>query len=804
MKNQATIEKMVLDHLNPKGARRHIGATINISVSTDRLSAKVLINDYHVKQVGGTPPYTLLLAVRHGFEEPNASPELRMMLLLRVVGRAAVPQDSERERVLEQYHRAKPHAQGLWPQEPQINNGLGQKGPDVLTQGELQFGALDCDILGTLYPGQDGWTFGSDVEYSVNACMYDVLRPNGELLEDVLDVIRKANAPKHKKREEFGLKPVEGEGGNGLMPLGMVKYSSTHFLQDDPINHCSVYLDPMELIGNRTGVFGMSRSGKSNLIKIMMTNMHTAYRDGKSRMGQLVFDVNGEYANSNKQDGGSVAECLGKDAICFKADTRGALHHEEYLPNFYYDLNLGFSMIRLVLEEQKAGGASEAFKVLMTISIPEARNETGLQQLTSTELLKRLSFRALLYKAGFPLIRPEKDSPEIVGNEDILQWVRSTTPDKNPRDRTATRILNYYSTKYGGRSDMPHIIFADHIHEVFRRFLSDRPPAELQIYDLDRGAEAIISMVSGFSESTRRNISGSGYFTMAHPQHSESGFRPFQRVREYLKQGKLVIIDLSGSTPSARAGFMEEQASYIFNEYNDRFVRNEESRALLIYIEEAHNMLGNQARPDDIWPRIAKEGAKMNIGLVFATQEPSSIQSNILKNTDNFIVLHMNNAAEASFMGGYGFSRFTDQMQRVSDIGYVRIKHKNIPFAYPCQIRKFDPKDTIFDSYRLAPGETWKSQNPPALQQSDPGVPPHGNISGRPGQEKQTAATAQPFNSNTSPQNNTNNGRVQQPPPAPTSERAQNTTTAPATTTETTNKFARRANIPDSQNHGNR
>lgn len=464
MEAQKSISRAVLAQLDPTEGARHIGATIGISVSTDRLAAKVLVNDYHVKKVGGTPPYTFLLAVRHGFEDPEAAVDLKMMLLLRVVGRAVVPQDGERERVLEQYHRAKPHAQGLWPVEQNSNS---QKGPDVLTQGELQFGALDCDILGTIYPGEEGWTFGSDVEYSVNACMYDVLRPDGELLDKVFDIIRTATAPAHKKREEFGLKTVDGKDGNGgLMPLGKVKFSSTHFLQDDPVNDCSVYLDPMELIGNRTGVFGMSRSGKSNLIKIMMTNMHTAYRDESSRMGQLVFDVNGEYANTNKQDGGSVAECLGEQAVCFKADTRGSGHQQEYLPNFYYDLNLGFRMIRLVLEEQNAGGASEAFKVLMTVSIPEADNEADLEKMTSTELLKRLAFRALLYKSGFPLLSPNKNSPEMAGNEDIYKWIKSSRADANPRDATAGRIIEYFAridVVISGRSTLTGPFFSERI-----------------------------------------------------------------------------------------------------------------------------------------------------------------------------------------------------------------------------------------------------------------------------------------------------------------------------------------------------
>ena len=47
-----------------------------------------------------------------------------------------------------------------------------------------------------------------------------------------------------------------------------------------------------------------------------------------------------------------------------------------------------------------------------------------------------------------------------------------------------------------------------------------------------------------------------------------------------------------------------------------------------MYIEEAHNLLPRGGTRDvlsTVWARAAKEGGKMNLGIVLATQAPSSV-----------------------------------------------------------------------------------------------------------------------------------------------------------------------------------
>lgn len=101
--------------------------------------ARILTNDLWKFKANGIPHNCFLVAASFDPNNENASDEIeREVILLRVTGSTKLPQDDDLVRGRIDYYQ----------QQKEIYN---EKGLDPITLNQMQFGGLECRVLGTFY-----------------------------------------------------------------------------------------------------------------------------------------------------------------------------------------------------------------------------------------------------------------------------------------------------------------------------------------------------------------------------------------------------------------------------------------------------------------------------------------------------------------------------------------------------------------------------------------------------------------------------------------------------------------------------
>lgn len=245
-------------------------------------TALVQIHDSHRQRVGGIPGLSFLIATRVLPGEPfDFRDEDSSVLLLRVMDAAPLPNDDEATRVRVQAARqvAGP-GEGHWDDASVM---------DHHTAGLLSFAGVRCRVIGTFYlslagAGDDArlvLRFGADLSNYYPNRGLKVYKPNGGALRLIVNY---------------------REGGGAGVGIGEVRYASTN-RSFQGVRDVRVTVMPEDLLGQKSALFGMTRTGKSNTTKIIAKAVFDLrFENAPRRVGQVIFDPNGEYANANAQD----------------------------------------------------------------------------------------------------------------------------------------------------------------------------------------------------------------------------------------------------------------------------------------------------------------------------------------------------------------------------------------------------------------------------------------------------------------------------------------------------------------------
>jgi hypothetical protein len=159
-----------------------------------------------------------------------------------------------------------------------------------------------------------------------------------------------------------------------------------------------------------------------------------------------------------------------------------------------------------------------------------------------------------------------------------------------------------------------------------------------------------------------------------------------------LEAGRLVIVDQALGDSQMNKIAANRILQKIFSKNAVKFADAKEPTNIIVFVEEAHNLMpkGSEEDNTNIWARVAKEGAKFKIGMIYSTQEVSSIQRNILKNTTNWFISHLNNKEEVHALENYyDFEDFSASILTAEDKGFIRMKTRSNKFVVPIQVDKF-------------------------------------------------------------------------------------------------------------------
>lgn len=646
----------------------------------------VITNDEFVRQAHGIPLHAFLLASTAELADPGRPGQTpaddEEVILLRVVDNAPVPQENDLE-----FLRA---SAGM---DLVVEAGRGQPRPreemiDPLTEAQMQTAGIRCAILGTFYdedsPSGPRLAFGSDIDNVYAAARLWVYKPFGASLQEIVSYIaeQKADEP----RRPF--------------PIGTVRYASTRRRERlaekaGRPTAMPVSIDIADIVAHKTAVLGMTRKGKSNTNKVMAAMTHQYAKEQGLTIGQLIFDPAGEYAYVNRQDETALAEIGADDVIRYRLGaTEEELASDDGLRslalNFFDDGSIAIvwelvgDFVRRLNEAQYV----QAFLAADVVGPSNPQTNDDYRALSHSRRARALAYACFL-KAGLkapagwrmyvPLKKAVREALIAVGG-------------RNGEDMGFLRTVVLSKRGDAARLDADQLLTV--AEALAAESLSASPDPD--VADWVQGPEDHTKHVAEFLLARK----GGGFkvlYPLGEGYHSPSATDDYApRVYRDLRAGKIAIVDLSRGSEGVLQFAAERILNHLLAEASRRFREGLEPDRIQIFLEEAHRLFDRAKFADrladrDPYVRLAREAGKYKIGMVYSTQQVSSVEPDVLDNTANWVIAHLNSESEVKLLRGrYEFDRFAEQILRSEDVGFVRIKTQSSRYVIPVQVRLFD------------------------------------------------------------------------------------------------------------------
>lgn len=607
---------------------RFVGYVLDITYD----SVVIITSDPFKIAVGGVPRNSLLIMT------PASQDTIRTphFTLLRVLDAAPTPLTKETQQTFFELQKKSM---------PEL---------DVFTQAELQWGALNTQVLGMFYPHpdqEDAVEFSGDMNNFVSANKYRVYSPDDPLLRLVINT----------------LVPVENRFSIGRLRLTECRLP----LPDKPQPNVDVFVSTRDFMASRTAMFGKTRLGKSNVVKLIAQSLIETTAES-CNVGQLIFDINGEYANDNPQDGNlSLRGAYPEHCQVYALSEKPSTPSKPLKLDFYEHPARSHRVVsNLLINEGRTSIYVQSFR---GVSLPTFDDLGALppnEKLRSQR--KILYYWAILHRAGFR------------ADERKLRSLLSFDPGFN---REIKERL------YGIGVQAPEIRDLDGLVNELDRLVDANRQAQLMSSSNKPLLDADDLALLGFFKPTAG--AGPRMIQRFRIYHDAAAGNFINEVIQEMDDGKTVILDLGNADEEVMRYFSEELASAVLFHQVDKFTNNQlGDHFMQLYFEEAHNLFpAHEQDTVDIYRRLAKEGAKYHIGMVYSTQSVTTINRDLLAQTENFFIAHMSSLDEVNMLAkmNVAFDSMKDDILRAKTPGYVRILTRSHRFVVPVQANKFDP-----------------------------------------------------------------------------------------------------------------
>jgi hypothetical protein len=357
--------------------------------------------------------------------------------------------------------------------------------------------------------------------------------------------------------------------------------------------------------------------------------------------------------------------------------------------DFYRDVALGEKIISHLFRAEE-GNPPDYMKGFFEW---EYLSDDDLQELqqsdpsAATRYRRQLSiYEAILHQAGF-----EHDANRMV----------DLHLNKNVREFLGGLLPQLAQTEKDGKNRVPERANLSNASTIYQRAWREYDPAS-QVFQTSSGnpyfddtAQSMLSILSRCGAGGSPTYSGFRKLQPYRRYHSREGGQLLADIVEAVDKNRTVIIDLSNAPEELVTFFGELVSQELFNHQMNRFTEDKLGEHYVqFYFEEAHNLFPRDDKNlRGIYNRLAKEGAKLNIGIIYSTQSIESLSPDLLKNTENFFIAHLNDDREIKALTR--FHEFRDvgaDVQRTKTQGFVRMITRSHKFALPVQIRKFEPR----------------------------------------------------------------------------------------------------------------